>query len=111
MLDISRIEAGKLEIERQPFDLPELLSTSDEDLLERYRGTPLRRPKGDGLKRNACIVLGNIGDPNARDVIRTEALTHPAAMVRSAAVWALRELGERPSLPNERDPDVLRELI
>ena len=103
-----------LEQDLQPrnawIDLPDLLRTPDEELLERYRGTPLRRPRADGLKRNACVVLGNIGDPTACDVIRTQALTHPAPMVRAAAVWALREMDLKPSLPNERDPSVLREL-
>lgn len=91
-------------------DLPDLLETPDDVLLERYRGTPLRRPRADGLKRNACIVLGNIGDPDACEVLRAKGLTHSAPVVRAAAVWALRELDGLPSQLNDEHPMVVREL-
>jgi epoxyqueuosine reductase len=85
-------------------DLDELLATPDEDLLERFRGTPLRRPRGPGLKRNALLVLGNLGDPEGADAA-TGALAHPSPVVRGAAVWALHRLA--PGRVPDRDPDPL----
>jgi len=73
-------------------DLVELLRSSDDQLLARYEGTPLRRPGAVGLKRNALLVLGNLGDPAAAAVIHDTALHHPAPVVREAAAWALSRL-------------------
>ena len=72
-------------------DLDELLLTPDEALNERFRGTPLRRPGPSGLKRNALIALGNLGDPQAEAAILSAA-QHEHPMVRAAAVWALQRL-------------------
>ncbi len=90
-------------------DLDSILSTPDEDLLERFTGTPLRRPRGPGLKRNAAIVLGNLGDDGAVDTLRTHGLTHAEPVVRAAAVWALDQLGAPPAL-SDPDPWVQSEL-
>ncbi len=72
-------------------DLDEIIATPDEALMERFLGTPLRRPGAIGLKRNACIVLGNSGDPGAVPSLET-ALLHPSEVVRAAATWALGRL-------------------
>jgi len=82
-------------------DLDEILETPDAALLERFTGTPLRRPGGAGLKRNAALVLGNLGDDGAVDALRAHGLTHPEPVVRAASVWALQQLGAPPPL---RDP-------
>ena len=50
---------------------------------------PLAAPcKPAGLKRNAAIVLGNMGDTAARTALLTAA-AHSDAMVADAAQWAL----------------------
>jgi epoxyqueuosine reductase len=90
-------------------DLDDVLATPDDLLMERFLGTPLRRPKAHGLKRNALVALGNLGDPDAIDGIRTHALRHDHPEVRAAAVWALGELGA-PSLTDDPHPLVQREL-
>ena len=41
-------------------DLQEVLSLGDVAFQKRFQGTPLLRPKRDGLKRNAAIVLENL---------------------------------------------------
>ncbi|MBX2800131.1 MAG: tRNA epoxyqueuosine(34) reductase QueG [Myxococcales bacterium] len=74
-------------------DLDRVLATPDAELLEQYRGTPLRRPGAAGLKRNALMVLANLGDEGAVDGIREHALEHNDPVVRAAAVWALHRLG------------------
>jgi len=85
-------------------DLDELVLSSDHDLLERFTGTPLRRPRGPGLKRNALIVLGNLGDPGGAPAA-THALSHADPVVRGAAVWCLSQLA--PERIPDADPDPL----
>ncbi len=72
-------------------DLDELLATPDDALMERFTGTPLRRPGAAGLKRNALVALGNLGDPGAELSI-TRGHDHPDAQVRAAAAWAAERL-------------------
>ncbi len=73
-------------------DLPELLATPDDVLMERFTGMPLRRPKAHGLKRNALIVLGNLAHPDGLAPAEA-ALAHPEPVVRAAAVWSLARMG------------------
>jgi epoxyqueuosine reductase len=74
-------------------DCVTLLNSPDDALIERFTGTPLRRPGGTGLKRNALIVLGNLGDDGVVDTVR-EQLVHSSEVVRAAAVWCLQQLGD-----------------
>jgi epoxyqueuosine reductase len=39
----------------------EILAMSDEDFRTAFRGSPMKRAKLHGLKRNASVVLDNIG--------------------------------------------------
>ncbi len=73
-------------------DLDELLATPDEALMERFIGTPLRRPKARGLKRNAAVALGNLGDDGAIETLERYGLAHDDAVVNRAATWAIRRL-------------------
>lgn len=67
-----------------------LLALSDGEFRARYRGTPVLRAKSWGLQRNACVALGNLGDPMAipalAGVLRNEA---QHLLVREHAAWAL----------------------
>ncbi len=72
-------------------DLPALLSMDDEALVARFAGTPLRRAAGPRLRRNAAIVLGNIGDLAALPALELAA-RDPAAVVVDAAEWAIDTL-------------------
>lgn len=71
-------------------DLPELLTMSETDFCARFRQTPLWRATWQGLARNAAVVLGNRQDPAARPILAHAAATHPSALVREHAAWALR---------------------
>lgn len=75
-------------------DLDELLATPDDALMERFLGTPLRRPGAAGLKRNALVALGNLGDPGAEDSVR-RGHEHPDPAVNAAARWAAARLAAR----------------
>lgn len=76
-------------------DLDEVLLTPDEALDARFNGTPLRRAGAAGLKRNALVALGNLGDPDSARLIADRGLGHPHPAVRRAANWALWRLGAR----------------
>jgi epoxyqueuosine reductase len=94
-------------------DLVELLSLSEAEFRERFAGRPLLRAKYAGLLRNACVVLGNLGDARARGPL-SGALDHPQALVRGHAAWALGRLASaaplRARLPRETDPWVREEI-
>jgi len=91
-------------------DLPELVTSPDEVLMERFRGTPLRRPKAAGLKRNALMVLAHLNDDTALPAARV-ALQHPSPVVRAAAIYCAHQLGAR-GLPRH-DPEkiVMDEIV
>jgi epoxyqueuosine reductase len=78
-------------------DLDEVLATPDDALDARFTGTPLRRPGPHGLKRNAAVVLGNLGDPGGLAVLHDHGLTHAHPVVREASRWAIARLGAQPS--------------
>ncbi len=73
-------------------DLEALLQTPDEALMDQFIGTPLRRPGPEALKRNACVVLGNMGDTAAIGPLLLAAESN-SALIREHARWALSQLG------------------
>jgi epoxyqueuosine reductase len=74
----------------------EILAMSDEDFRTTFRGSPMKRAKLRGLKRNASVVLGNIGNPDDAPAL-TAAHEDLEALVREHAVWALaRTLDQGP---------------
>lgn len=90
-----------------------LLSLTEAAFRARFAGRSLLRAKRDGLLRNACVALGNSGDPRAVPPL-TDALHDPAPLVRGHAAWALGRLGARRPLDTarRREPDAwVREEI
>ena len=69
-----------------------LLSLTEEQFRARFAGRAIMRAKRNGLLRNACVVLGNLGDPSAVPAL-IGALGDDAALVRGHAAWALGRLG------------------
>ncbi|HEU4641467.1 MAG TPA: tRNA epoxyqueuosine(34) reductase QueG [Gemmatimonadaceae bacterium] len=72
----------------------ELLEMTQEEFSRAFKGSPMKRAKLRGLKRNAAVVLGNVGDPEDADVL-TRALEDPEPLVREHAAWALARLEAR----------------
>ena len=72
-------------------DLLQLLTLSEEQFRERFRGTALIRTKRQGLLRNAAIVLGNQEDPSALPALRI-ALSDSDRIIREAARWAIERI-------------------
>ena len=84
----------------------ELLAATDDQLMDRYGRwyIPGRQPRY--LRRNALLVLGNVGDGRAADVVSAvdRYLADPDAMLRAHAVWAAKRLGLGARIPTH-DPD------
>ncbi|MEE2887431.1 MAG: HEAT repeat domain-containing protein, partial [Planctomycetota bacterium] len=75
----------------ETFDLVGVLQLSEEDYQEQWVGTAMRRATRSGLRRNAAVVLGNLGDASAGPVLAA-ALDDPDPIVRGHAAWALGSL-------------------
>lgn len=92
--------ATRPESETAPFAADPRLDVEVDELLrmdeERFRtwaaGSPLARPRREGIARNAAIVLGNTGDRVHLPVLREAAERHDSEVVRDAARWAVENL-------------------
>jgi epoxyqueuosine reductase len=91
----------------------ELLAASDAELLDRFGRwyIPRRRPRY--LRRNALVVLGNVGDGSDPEVIVTlrRFIVDRDPLLRAHALWATHRLGRddivHDSLTEETDAAVL----
>jgi epoxyqueuosine reductase len=72
----------------------EILAMSDEDFRIAFKGSPMKRAKLRGLKRNAAVTLGNIGTPEDVDILR-RTLDDPEPLVREHAASALERIRSR----------------
>jgi epoxyqueuosine reductase len=73
----------------------EVLAASDEELVARYGRWYIPRRQPRYLRRNALVVLGNVGDGSDSEVEAAlrRALADPDPMLRSHAAWAAERLG------------------
>ena len=76
-------------------DVLDLLAATDDELMARHGRWYIPGRQARYLRRNALVVLGNVGDPADPRVTSAlaEALAAPDPLVRSHAVWAARRLG------------------
>ncbi|MCY4645331.1 MAG: tRNA epoxyqueuosine(34) reductase QueG [Gammaproteobacteria bacterium] len=65
-----------------------LLAMDDAAFSRAFRGSPVKRAKRNGLLRNVCVGLGNLGQEDAVAVL-TRALHDDASLVRGHAAWGL----------------------
>lgn len=92
-----------------------ILAASDEELLDRHGDWYIARRDPVHLRRNALVVLGNVGDgsdPAVREALAT-ALRHESPLVRAHAVWSARRLGcddLLTAIVDDPDVDVQAEL-
>jgi epoxyqueuosine reductase len=70
----------------------ELLAMTQDEFSRAFSKSPMRRAKLRGLKRNAAVVLGNVGTTDDVDVLTRARDEEPDAMVREHAAWALGRL-------------------
>jgi len=71
-----------------PMDVIALFDLDEAAFRERFRQTPLWRPRRRGLLRNAAIVLGNRPTPAAVPAL-VRGLNDGEPLVRGACAWAL----------------------
>jgi epoxyqueuosine reductase len=73
---------------RRELDLASLLRLSRDEYVERFRGSPMKRAKLEGLQRNAAVAMGNRRQARYAAPL-AEALAEGDPVVRSHAAWAL----------------------
>jgi epoxyqueuosine reductase len=73
----------------------ELLGMTRAEFSAAFKGSPMKRAKLRGLKRNAAVVLGNTGTMEDVAVLE-QAPGDPEALVREHAAWALARLKVTP---------------
>lgn len=97
-------------------ELIPLLSLTEEEFRQRFRGSPILRAKRRGFLRNVAVALGNSKAIEALPaLIRT--LDDGEPLVRGHAAWALGQIGSRAALEalqhrlgTESDAEVQDEL-
>ncbi|MDE0134958.1 MAG: tRNA epoxyqueuosine(34) reductase QueG [Acidimicrobiaceae bacterium] len=76
-------------------DVAELLRMTDDDLMAAFGHWYIPRRRPEYLRRNALVVLGNVGDPDSSAVeeMLRRSLSSASDVVAAHAVWAARRLG------------------
>ena len=97
-------------------ELVDLLGMTEEEFRLRFANSPIKRAKLAGLKRNACVALGNSADGSAVPAL-VKALRREGPLVRGHAAWALGRLGGQEArqaleeaLRREPEGEVRREI-
>jgi epoxyqueuosine reductase len=70
----------------------EILAMTQDEFSAAFKGSPMKRAKLRGLRRNAAVVLGNVMDGSVLPSL-TAALTDEESLVRSHAAWAIGQRG------------------
>ena len=77
---------------KQPFvDLHWLLGASCKEVDDFFAGTPLRRAGAEQLKRNACVVAGNLKDKIVQPSLQ-RLLQQDNPLLREHAQWAIHQI-------------------
>ncbi|NCN04582.1 MAG: tRNA epoxyqueuosine(34) reductase QueG [Spirochaetales bacterium] len=85
--DFVNVRAGSTQ------DLKTLLAMrTDAEFLTRFAGTPLMRPKREGIVRNACVAAGNCSNPELLPWLKRAYLEDSSPIVREHAEWAIKRL-------------------
>ncbi|MGA0059255.1 MAG: tRNA epoxyqueuosine(34) reductase QueG [Planctomycetota bacterium] len=97
------------------YDLLGILELDEADYDADWTGTAMRRATRTGLRRNAAVVLGNLGDGAALPAL-CRTLADPDPIVREHAAWAIGRLDPREpcldaALRGETDANVRSALL
>jgi epoxyqueuosine reductase len=68
-----------------------LAEISEEEFRQKFHGSPIKRAKRNGLRRNALIAIGNSGDRSHLPLV-ARALDDPDPTISDAAEWAKRQI-------------------
>jgi epoxyqueuosine reductase len=80
-----------------------LAEISAEEFREKFRGSPIRRTKRTGLRRNAAIAMGNSGDPRFIPALERLAADDDPVVAASAR-WSLEQLSAPAASKPESSP-------
>jgi epoxyqueuosine reductase len=99
-------------------ELLELLTLTEDEFRQRFKGSPLKRAKRSGLVRNACVAVGNLREEKAVPLLIRLLCDDPDPIVREHAAWALGRIGTpdalkalRDALWSENDERVRQEIL
>lgn len=73
--------------------LTDFLALDDPSFRTLFSGSPVKRIGRDRFLRNVLIATGNSDDPSLVPQVES-LLEDPAAVVRGAAVWAIKQLAD-----------------
>jgi epoxyqueuosine reductase len=76
----------------RPSLLP-LLNITEEEFRSRFHGSPVKRARRAGLRRNVAVALGNLKDPSAIPALLLALADEGDPLVRGHAAWALGRIG------------------
>jgi epoxyqueuosine reductase len=68
-----------------------LAEMSAEEFRRTFRGSPVKRAKREGVRRNAIIAMGNSGERRFLPILE-RLLTDKDEVVRETAGWAIGKL-------------------
>ncbi len=112
----AKLEDSELRTHRalETYDLLMILECSEKQWDQDWTGTSIRRAKREGLRRNAAIVLGNLGREDAAPSLE-RALQEPDPGLRTAAAYALGKMGLKreaiaEALRREENPSIQTDL-
>ena len=98
-------------------ELIPLLTLTQEEFSSRFKNRPIKRAKLEGLKRNACVALGNTKDISAVSALG-RVLLEDTNLVKQHAAWALGRIGGVDAksilfeaLKTESNDNVQREIL
>ena len=92
------------------------LDLNEDSFNKVFDNHPIKRTKLIGLKRNVCVALGNIKDPDAIEKL-TKTLLESDPIVKQHAAWAIGQIGGhlanqklQDALKIEKNSDVIKEI-
>jgi len=85
-------------------ELSSLFAMDDEGFRERFRKSPIKRPKRAGLLRNIAVAMGNSGNVEFVPLL-LNALNDVEPLIRGHSAWALDQL-----FPQSRDGEIMKQL-
>jgi epoxyqueuosine reductase len=85
-----------------------LATITEEEFRATFKGSPIKRTKRSGIRRNAVIALGNTGDPSWLPLLEKLAKDEDTVVAEHAR-WAAAKIRESAALPSDtswKNPDV-----
>ena len=74
--------------------LRDYLALDDEGFRRLFKGSPIKRTKRRGLRRNVCVALGNVGTEEDLPALE-RAAADPDELIAEHARWGLDQIRER----------------